>query len=64
MAQKVFIPITDELLYEHPELITAPLRPFTAGQPCFHWLAAAGNKTGEAESGEAEKLAEPAEPVV
>ena len=39
MGQKIFVPLTDEMLYDHPELITAPLRPFNAGQPCFHWMA-------------------------
>ncbi len=39
MKQKVFIPVTDEMLYDHPELITAPLQPFTIDQPCFHWMA-------------------------
>ncbi len=39
MNQKVFIPVTDEILYEHPELITSPLRPYLADNPCFHWLA-------------------------
>ena len=39
MGQKIFVPLTDEMLYDHPELITAPLRPFDVGQPCFHWLA-------------------------
>jgi len=39
MSAKVFVPITDEILYDRPELITAPLRPFTLDQPCFHWLA-------------------------
>lgn len=34
---KVFIPLTDEMLYEHPERITAPLQPFTHAHPCFHW---------------------------
>lgn len=38
MSAKVFVPITDEILYDHPELITAPLRPFTVDQPCFRWL--------------------------
>lgn len=38
MKQKVFIPVTDEMLYDHPELITAPLRPFTIDLPCFHWM--------------------------
>ena len=36
---KVFIPITDEMLYDHPELISAPLRPFKVDEPCFHWMA-------------------------
>jgi hypothetical protein len=36
---KVFIPVTDEMLYEHPELITAPLRPYSVNEPCFHWLS-------------------------
>jgi len=39
MAKKVFIPVTDEMLYERPELITAPLRPFRIDDPCYHWLA-------------------------
>ena len=39
MNHKVFIPVTDEMLYEHPELITAPLRPYQVDNPCFHWMA-------------------------
>ena len=39
MNQKIFIPVTDEILYEHPELITSPLRPYLADNPCFHWMA-------------------------
>ena len=39
VTQKVFIPVTDEMLYDRPELITAPLRPFRVDDPCFHWLA-------------------------
>ena len=39
MNQKVFIPVTDEMLYERPELITAPLRPFQIDDPCYHWMA-------------------------
>ena len=38
-SHKVFIPVTDEMLYEHPELITAPLRPYRVNEPSFHWLA-------------------------
>ena len=39
MSQKVFIPVTDEILYEHPELITSPLCPYQTDNPCFHWMA-------------------------
>ena len=39
MGQKLFIPITDELLYKYPELITSPLRPYQIDRPCFHWMA-------------------------
>ncbi len=39
MKHKVFIPVTDDLLYDHPELITAPLRPYQIDNPCFHWMA-------------------------
>ena len=46
MSQKIFVPLTDELLYDHPELISAPLLPFNVDQPCFHWL---GNWMADAE---------------
>ena len=39
MAHKVFIPVTDEMLYDYPELITAPLQPYQIDKPCFHWMA-------------------------
>ncbi len=39
MSHKVFIPITDEMLYDYPELITTPLRPYQIGNPCYHWMA-------------------------
>jgi len=39
MSQKVFIPVTDELLYERPDLITSPLLPFHVDHPCFRWLS-------------------------
>lgn len=38
MTQKVFVPITDEILYEHPERIHGPLVPFSPGMACLHWL--------------------------
>lgn len=39
MKHKVFIPVTDEMLYDYPELITTPLRPYQIGNPCYHWMA-------------------------
>ena len=37
-SKKVFVPLTDELLYEHPERISGPLIPFSPDLPCHHWL--------------------------
>ncbi len=39
MGRKVFVPLTDEILYDHPELINGPVLPYTAGQACHHWLS-------------------------
>ena len=47
MGQKLFIPITDEMLYEYPELITSPLRPYQIDNPCFHWMASIEGSDGE-----------------
>jgi len=38
MKQKVFIPLTDELIFDRPELISAPLRPYDENLACYHWL--------------------------
>ena len=48
MSQKVFIPVTDEILYERPDLITAPLRPYRVDEPCFRWLAVEIEEVDEA----------------
>jgi len=34
----VFVPLTDEILYEHPELFRDGLVPYRTGMQCFHWL--------------------------
>ena len=39
MSRYVFVPLTDELLYEHPDLISGPIRPYIPGEPCHHWLS-------------------------
>jgi hypothetical protein len=35
----VFVPLSDEMIYEHPELITGPIRAFSAAQPTGRTLA-------------------------
>ncbi len=37
MAKLVFVPLTDELLYEHPELIAGPIIPYKPSRPCHRW---------------------------
>jgi hypothetical protein len=39
MGKAVFIPLTDEILYDHPEMINGPVLPYKAGEPCCHWLS-------------------------
>jgi len=39
MGKQVFVPLTDEILYDHPELISGPVLPYTTGKPCYHWLS-------------------------
>lgn len=38
MGQKVFIPLTDELIFDRPELINGPVRPYNENFACYHWL--------------------------
>ena len=38
MSIKVFVPLTDEILYQHPELFRNGLVPYRTGLPCLHWL--------------------------
>ena len=37
---KEFVPVTDELLYEHPELVVGRLIPFSLDFPCHRWMEA------------------------
>lgn len=39
MTHQVFIPVTDDLIYNHPEQIEGPLVPYSAGVECHHWLS-------------------------
>jgi hypothetical protein len=38
MRTNVFVPLTDEILYEHPELLAKGIVPYRTGLPCLHWL--------------------------
>jgi len=39
MNNQVFVPVTDDIIYEHPELIEGPLIPYFAGMECQNWLS-------------------------
>ncbi len=47
MSRYVFVPLTDEILYEHPELINGPIVPYRAGSKCYHWLSVELNPDGD-----------------
>lgn len=36
---QVFVPVTDEMIYEHPEQIEGPLVPYAAGMECHEWIS-------------------------
>jgi len=39
MSHQVFVPVTDDLIYNHPEQIEGPLIPYAAGMECHEWLS-------------------------
>lgn len=39
MSHQVFVPVTDDIIYNHPEQIEGPLIPYFAGMECQNWLA-------------------------
>ena len=47
MNNQVFVPVTDELIYNHPEQIEGPLIPYSAGMECSQWLSIEINPEGE-----------------
>ena len=38
MTHQLFVALTDDILYEHPENIDGPLVPYSSGMNCHHWL--------------------------
>ncbi len=45
MSRYVFVPLTDEILYEHPEMINGPIVPYRADRACYRWLSVELNPT-------------------
>jgi|GEM_PF-5408304 len=41
---KQFVPISDELIFDHPEDIREPLVPFSHEYDCYHPLNSAANE--------------------
>jgi hypothetical protein len=47
MTHQLFVALTDDILYEHPENIDGPLVPYQSGMECYHWLTIELNPTTE-----------------
>ncbi len=47
MSRYVFVPLTDEILYDRPELINGPIVPYIPGAPCHRWLSVELNPQDE-----------------
>ncbi|MGK0374684.1 MAG: hypothetical protein ACJA2E_001156 [Arenicella sp.] len=39
MNQQYFVPVSDDIIYDHPEQIEGPLVPYVAGMECHEWLS-------------------------
>lgn len=39
MNSQFFVPVTDDIIYNHPETIQGPLVPYEAGMACHEWLS-------------------------
>jgi hypothetical protein len=39
MNHQYFVPVSDDIIYNHPEQIEGPLVPYIAGMECQEWLA-------------------------
>ena len=45
---QVFVPVSDELIFDSPELIEGPLVPYSSGMACHGWLSIELNPADEA----------------
>ena len=39
MSNQYFVPVSDDIIYNHPERIEGPLVPYIAGMECHEWLS-------------------------
>jgi hypothetical protein len=39
MNQQFFVPVNDDIIYNHPDQIEGPLVPYIAGMECHEWLS-------------------------
>lgn len=39
MNNQYFVPVSDDIIYNHPEQIEGPLVPYAAGMECHEWLS-------------------------
>ena len=44
MKRLVFVPLSDEMIYENPELITGPIHAFSATQPTGRTMTAKSDR--------------------
>ncbi|QKQ27186.1 hypothetical protein [Candidatus Reidiella endopervernicosa] len=42
-----FVPVTDEIVFDHPEDVADRLVPFSLDYPCHHWLEASNGEEQE-----------------
>ena len=49
MNHEVFVPVTDDMIYNHPERIVGPLIPYEAGMECHEWLSVELNPEDDSE---------------
>ena len=39
MNNQIFVPVSDDMVYNHPEKIEGPLIPYFAGMECQNWIS-------------------------
>ena len=58
MGKMVFVPLSDEMIYEHPELITGPIGAFGAKSVSFSGWAQGDKRAGSTSQGKKDRVRE------